>query len=492
MEDRGTSDAFEQLTEMYLTGTNVGAESRDAGPSLRLTVTEEEIREASRSRAMRVEGVMVGHLPGFANLWLGQYAQRVARQSGPVAVVLVEDGSMEVELHAGGEVVGERWSSAEGWSLGRVMDELVGEVSVVLVRLPVEIGAEAAGYLRELDAVTLLTGSDDAAVVGGYRRLKEMVSARGEDDRVPRVRLFVCGCDSLDAERTAERLHRTAIEHLGVTPTLAGSQQKMEPVRKVRVGEYRADSPWAVMSGLMRDAEAEPMSPAETLLAGDADLSVTREDEDLQLSDLVLDEGDLLDDAELEALESFAAVFEESRERAQSQEVSEPFDEEYAAYEDEAGVIESVAEPVVEPVELPIDQPRPGAASISYTLTRYLEGVRLLSARCPSHDEVELGIDAQGCLHLLARTSAEPRDTLEQLVDSRAWAVEHAEVLRLTPNAGGLDVGREPVLHVFTDMPKALGEMAYRGKAGGRPIRLHLLMPVTVGEATTWSHVELN
>ncbi len=505
MDDRSSTDAFEQLTEMYLTGTDAEAVSREAIPALRLTRDEDGPRARSRSEAMRVEGVLVGHLPGFANLWVGQYAQRLARQSGPVAVLIAERGSVEVELYTGRAVEPDRgvWDGAGGWSLGRVLDELAERVRLVLLRLPVEMDAEALAYANALDSITLLTGSDDAAVVGGYRRLKGLMAARDMGIGVPRVRLFVCGCDSLDAERTAERLHRTAIEHLRITPALAGSQQKMEPVRKQQLGHYEVASSWEALGVLLPDraavgSEIDSVDDPEVFVEAH-----TEPERELELSDLVLDEEDLLDDAELEALESFAAVFEESRSRGGAEDAYDrALEEEIAAYADDeeeaitAGLADEYEQVETEDDVVPAAPVAPvDRVEISdelFTLARYVDGADLLEVRCPAHDAVELGIDGAGRLHLMARTSAEPRDTLRELMDARAWAVEHAEVLRLTPGAGALDGVAEPMLHVFTDMPKALGELAYRGKADSRPIRLHLLLPVTVGDATTWSHVELN
>ena len=46
----------------------------------------------------RVEAVFLGNLPGYSGPWLMQYAHRLAKQSGPVAVLSVGDNEVDIDL----------------------------------------------------------------------------------------------------------------------------------------------------------------------------------------------------------------------------------------------------------------------------------------------------------------------------------------------------------------------------------------------------------
>ncbi len=463
MDDPRTTEVFEQLAALYLTGTEDAGPPAAGAPPLRLAGDAAEVNAEAveafdpidapptAAEVGSVEGVLIGHLPGFANLWLGQYAHRLARARGPVAVANIHEHAIELELYTqpADDALLRDMVDAPHWPIERIMAMLAQRAGALLVRLPAAPCPTSKALAHRLDAWTLLSGSDEAAVIGGYRLLKGLIEGRPTGTVLPRVRLVVCGCDRLAAEHAAERLHRTAAEFLRITPTLAGTQQKMEPVRKKRLGNFNVPNPWAFLSEMVHDVTNEESGVTEQPA-------------------LELDEGDLLVDEELAALDAYEDV--------------EPL---------EPGITseQTDAEPERES-EIPHSAFRIPDSLAS--LVEYVEGLAALAARCPSHESVELAIDPSGGLHLLARTEDDPRATLAAAFDTRSWAIEHAKLLALTVSDRALDVAREPVVHLFTDQPKLFGDLAHRGTPDTRPIKLHALLPVTVGDQTTWSHAELN
>jgi hypothetical protein len=106
-------------------------------------------------------------------------------------------------------------------------------------------------------------------------------------------------------------------------------------------------------------------------------------------------------------------------------------------------------------------------------------------ARCPHAEMVELALDAAGRLHLLLDAGQLDADPLATLLTVQSWAAAHANLLAMTIPDRDL-AGQAPVtLHLFTAEPKRFASL-------NQSLKLHLLLPVTVGDATTLTHVELN
>ncbi len=136
-----------------------------------------------------------------------------------------------------------------------------------------------------------------------------------------------------------------------------------------------------------------------------------------------------------------------------------------------------------------------------------LTGAITLEARCPDHPEVEFLLDAQGQLHLLATHAdsdpttfgAQPasanrdpgalRDTMIDLLEARRWARRHRDLIALTQRQLRMNLDVEPQLHLFT--PHADIATGLIGRLGDA-LKLHLLAPVTVGQATGWFTTPLN
>jgi hypothetical protein len=95
-----------------------------------------------------------------------------------------------------------------------------------------------------------------------------------------------------------------------------------------------------------------------------------------------------------------------------------------------------------------------------------------LSARCPRQPQVQLALDDDGHLHLLAAVEGDLEATLARLTHAHHWVSEHRQLLALTSRDRAITEA-PAVWHVFTADPKPALPLAVGGA-----FRLHLLKTV--------------
>lgn len=214
---------------------------------------------------LAAEAVLLGNLPGFAGPWLAQYAQFLSEQFGPVAVVHLDHEQVDIEhVCAGGQP---NLDDADGPGTGDVpgagdesvaSETPVGPADVVrhltqdlhkpVSRLLLHLSAAdtealAPAALRALDVTdtwTIVTGVDDAAIVGAYQALKRLL--RQTARRPQRIGLMVMGSDPEVASRAVANLDTTARSFLGLPINLIGVKQRMEPVNARFLGSFVLDA----------------------------------------------------------------------------------------------------------------------------------------------------------------------------------------------------------------------------------------------------------
>jgi hypothetical protein len=198
---------------------------------------------ADPSPAPRV--VLVGHLPGFANLWINQYAQQRCESLGPVGVLHIADDSIDLDLFQPGlpTPVGGAGGSPAPESLPEAINAIAGTVRHWLVHLADPQRQDLRAFAGELRDWTLLTGADEAAVVAAYRLLKQWVEPAGYPDGDPAIELAFLGCEASAAEDAAQRIQRTAGQFMDVAITVGQVQPKMQPVNRRRIGTYDQPQP---------------------------------------------------------------------------------------------------------------------------------------------------------------------------------------------------------------------------------------------------------
>jgi len=166
-------------------------------------------RAASRPdvspRGLTIEALVLGHLPVLAGAWAAQHARSLARERGaPAALARLTADAAVVQAVGPREALesfGERDSLEDA---ARLASARCGDV-VVRVDATSELDLAAA---PRVDRVTLLAGTDEAAVVAAYRTLKGLKDAMGEGARPVAVRLMGGGEDATAAAEA--RLRRVA------------------------------------------------------------------------------------------------------------------------------------------------------------------------------------------------------------------------------------------------------------------------------------------
>lgn len=223
--------------------------------------------------AALVEAVMLANLPGVSGPWLTQYAQLLADQYGPAVILHVDDDLIDVEIveprddATGGAV---RAPTDKGnIDLVSLLDALVRDqanpVSVVLVHLEASAGMLspiAARRLMAIDDWTVLTGSDDAAVVSAYRQIKQLVDADASAAE-KHIGFMVLGSPEQPSRHAFDKLRQTCAEFVHVPVQLLGYQQKMVPVNVRQLVRVPMSSvTWESLSRYLQSLET-PMLPEQ-------------------------------------------------------------------------------------------------------------------------------------------------------------------------------------------------------------------------------------
>lgn len=192
-------------------GVDDGAEEEEPARA-RVETDSEPIRpraRAPRCRPGEVELVVTAHLPVMASAWVNQWARCTAAEAGCVAGLVRERGE-ETTV----ELVGPIESLPElepVESIGEAL-EMAREVAGRWL-----VQAEGAEWSPGLSYATVLTGADDAAVVGCYRTLKQFRAPEGLA-----IRVAVMGADGKRAAEVERKIARAAAEFLEREVAFAG------------------------------------------------------------------------------------------------------------------------------------------------------------------------------------------------------------------------------------------------------------------------------
>lgn len=401
-----------------------------------------------------VELLLVGHLPVLGSAWVLQYAKHVAQHAGtPVGLIRLSGGEATVDLTLPPSEVPPQ--SGPMPSIAEAVRYVAQRTGRWIVRLDESAdratAADAASSIRIADRITVLTGADEAAVVGCYRVIKTLEPG----EATPRLHVAVMGSNPARAEEAAGKLSRAAEKFLKSRVTSEACSAKITPGSSVNVYRGRPNAGHAELIALLRGGPAPTetaMPPAETI--------------DLHDAELLDASGDVVAEQQIE--ETVEPAVEVAPER-----VAHPTAAPIAIAEPQAEVRAKVkaAEPAMKP------EPR--------GLARHLGSLESLSSKCPYAPDVELAIDTEGRLHLIARVSGDPGATLGSLTTAKSWAEAHASLMSLAhprlqfPNA---------VCHLMTSEPKSVRRL------GDSDLRLHLLTaPAGTSEQDAgWVCVELN
>ena len=366
-----------------------------------LFTTEENVAQRTL-----VELLIPAHLPVQGGLWLVPYASREAGDSNSILVRMHEE-TIDIAAMGNSNIQIQSCNSLDSF-----MQKIEHPVQHWIVQPPED--ADPTMLLHcDADRITLLSGADQAAVVGAYRLLKGFVTAATNKDAIPPIRIVIVGAEERAAADAANRIMQTAKHQLGVQIDIGQPLPAMGSQPKV-----------LSQGSLPRLCNiVDLLTRIRTSTQGGSDV---------------------------------ADVFD-ATERFENQEISSVPAEE---------LLEDKAEKMsVEHDEKPIDE----TSDLGDTLVSYVSDLLSISLRCPGHDEIELAIDTNGCVHILAHV-----DDMRKASIVSAWITNQWRLIQMA--CGGLNLNQSlpPIQHLFTDDASSVSDLQ------GTNIKLHLLTEVEI------------
>jgi hypothetical protein len=182
--------------------------------------------------------LLVGHLPVMSGLWLSQYADREAREHGPVCLVRVFADSVQIEVFRAGSRRPSIHPQAK-------YDEALRAIAPIVSQwLIVPRQAEPVDIPQGTDEVVVLTGADQAAIVAAYRLVK---GANDAAERVgsarPALSVAVLGADSAETAHVAARIGEVAGASLSIQVPVRGGLQRVAPAESSFRGTFDDPAP---------------------------------------------------------------------------------------------------------------------------------------------------------------------------------------------------------------------------------------------------------
>lgn len=365
------------------------------------------------------------NLPVHAGLWLGQYANLLARQEGPVALVRLSGNTCETEVFGDGITL-PTLADTESDSLFEVMTWLSHTVKRVLI-VPSPIDRDADLLASGLP-MQLVTGTDSTAVVGTYQRAKGLcMAARGMHQSAPTIGLVMAGAKPAIGQKASAKIVNCASRFLDSEITLDAIVHRMDVLEPRQTISIKRDSAYQVadlVAAIRRSASMPEEPTVET---------------PTYLEDDVLQVIDSEEYAELESV--FDQADEEVDARREDEIVENPIVEHANDSHEPAS---PVAEDVVEDEYTLDEQLRPrDEFGVPSDLLAFLPDLRPI----PIHDfenmivsGVAYGVDSDQRLHLVCLggnvtdlTVAEHLISLRSNISTLNAALEQEGLGRLAP-----------------------------------------------------------
>lgn len=475
--------------------------------------------ESHPGYAVAVEAVILGNLPGLSGPWLTQYAQLLAQQEGPVAILHVDDDLIDLELveptNRGDQNTGNGRRFGRGVSLrmppggGKIdpvtvlealLDSPDAAPGTILVHLDPQNDALGLSRAMRIEDWTLMCGADDLAIVGGFRMLKTLAQQDpGVTDK--RVGLMIMGSDPKLSQESARKFQSAAENFLRAPVQLLGWQKQMVPVNLRHLGRFEdVATAWPRLAEWFdRYAATEPQ-PIDEPVIHEQPVKITYKSPPVVQHPTRKPEPIV----EPQPTRTPEPVIREAPPRFVPRPhlrpaIHAPRPEPVAPVVEPAPTITQAPSPVAPPpapepqVQRQIDEP--DLVELLMTGPGSIPGGIAMEARCPHQPGTQLLLDQAGRLHLLHRhnSKASGLDGLQpamvDLLHARQWVHEHLQLLQLTQRQLKFDTDAQPVLHLFTD--RADWATALAGRLG-EALKLHLLQEVQVGDQRTWFCTPLN
>lgn len=505
--DVADQTTFDALTDLFLGDLlpGEGSEHRDRAVgrpdrAQALIDPDESVGDELRGeRVPTLELLILGHLPSLASIWGTQHLRELAKdEEGPVVSVRWQGGFASVEYFGDAPA-----AVANAESLESALERAARESRRVVFR------ADEAEELRlaecdGLDAVTILTGADEAATIGAYRTIKSLAQRLGSDpDRVLSIRVVVFGTDAEQSREVGARLASTARSCLGrdveweTAPARIGSGRPSVLAFNGRT-EVRPDSMVRMVrsAGIAADDRRTPsehgQDETERSIGRSRPAGAGRE---MSASPARRAEIGVLDSRETapEVLTARALAAGRPGRDVGVSAIAEPKRAEPKRAEPAGTPVAGAS------VSALASEAATSDLGVRPALCAHVQGLASVPITCPYAQGVEFAVDAGGRLHVLGRLESGKADeaALRDLMVASEWAQAHAPLLRLaapslartTPDGGPgveLDPSGEPVMHLFSGEPRKVRRLLETD------VRVHLLTPVCVGGKGGWFCTPLN
>lgn len=460
----------------------------------------------SQSQPQQVEAVLMGHLPGYAAPWLTQYAHRLAQRQGPVGILHVDEDQIEVEListvghvdsTASSDYPLQRDPATYSESLLDCLHDLSqltpSPVKTWLVHLPTTPTPAMLARVLQLPQWTLLCGANETAISAAGQLLDRLLD-RDPHREQRRVALWIMGSGESVGLAASRKLNAAAESFLANPIVMGGHLKQMVPVNRRCIGNFSGtDKLWPSVQALFETIHGQ-MLPLDAI----TETQQHNSDNAIEL-DEPEDSQEMVEGTPVQSPTTASDPFyREVEAQAESSDQTQLGPNVYA---------EAVSTGLHEQTDsistdLPASEP---ASSRNQTihenqrndsdLGQHLPGIIALPVRCPRHRHIQIVLDESGQLHLLRRCVESDngpktvQSAVVDLIETRAWASEHIEMLQQTQRQCRFDPQAQPVLHLFTDQAKAAVQLAGRTE---RFLRLHLLQEIATGGDRKWISTELN
>ena len=201
------------------------------------------------------------NLPVHAGLWLGQYANLLASEEGPLAIIRLSGNNMETQVFGDGITLPSLLET-ESDSLFEVVSWLVSTVKRVLI-VPSPIDRDVDLLASGLP-LQLVTGTDSAAVVGTYQRAKGLcMASQNLHQRSPTIGLVMVGAKPAISQKASANIVKCAGRFLESEITLDAIVHRMDVLGPQESISIKRDSAYQVadLVAAIRRSASMPEEP---------------------------------------------------------------------------------------------------------------------------------------------------------------------------------------------------------------------------------------
>ncbi len=439
-------------------------------------------------RPTMIEVLLIGHLPVRAALWAPQYAQRIASEQEPVALLTLDaTGRPTIEFYSADASLQRTLMSAhpdQPETLRSIIHRATPHIKRWMI-LPPPGSAGDAALLPIVDRVTILTGADEVATVNAYTRLKELHTAAADPSETPgspgtpdtpgtpgtpetphtvdhlEFAIAFLGSAADRAHEAGERLERALSLHLGLSLAPRIIIPRIEPLDTVlrRSPHYTPGDDCTPSIGEVIEwiHDPEPVANTDALETEASTATPPRTMPPV-----------------IETIRLQPRIHHHSSEQPVGR--VHPL---RAAVESPPEVAPEVA-PESPPEAAPaVDQAQPRDPATS--LAAFIRGLSGLGIPCPESARVEVASADDGAIHLVAREG-----DLASLARAEAWAKKNANLIAMAFPNRTIDPAGRVVRHLVTDTPARFADLY------DSDYRLHIIAPVDVDGHRGWYSAPLN